>query len=178
VTQFFRNEPVTACAPSQNPFAPTPVAPTRLRRLPGIGGKSKVGRTISAAVLTAEDMRHQIIGDLLALGQLPSRAGGLRGGRVTVSPQGVLNLRDVVYVPGVEVSGRVPLPADGTQVLRIRGSAAARGRIVITPKTITGSLAGRRVNVLAAAAGVTDSARLPSPGQLRRLLRLRPLSGG
>jgi pimeloyl-ACP methyl ester carboxylesterase len=178
VTQFFRSEPVTACAPSQNPFAPTPVAPTRLQRLPGIGGKSKVGRTISAAVLTAEDMRHQIIGDLLALGQLPSRAGGLRGGRVTVSPQGVLNLHDVVYVPGVEVSGRVPLPADGTQVLRIRGSAAARGRIVITPKTITGSLAGRRVSVLATAAGVTDSARLPSPGQLRRLLRLRPLSGG
>lgn len=173
VTQFFRNETVTPCGSSLNPFSPTRVAPTRLQRLPGIGGKSKVGQTISAAVLTGEDMRRQIIGDLLALGQLPRRAGGLRGGSVTVSPQGVLSLHDVVYVPGVQVSGRVPLPPDATQVLYIRGSKAARGRIVITPKTITGTLAGRHVNFLAGAAAVKDPPRLPWSRKLLRLLALR-----
>ena len=173
VSQFFRGEPLTPCAVAPNPYSPTRVAPTRLQRLPGIGGKGKVGRTISAAVLTGEDMRRQVIGDMLALGQLPKRAGGLRGGRVTVSAEGVLRLHDVVYVPGVAVSGRVPLPADGTQVLQIRGANAAGGQIVITPKTITGTLAGRRVSVLSSAAGVKDSAPLPSPREPRRLLRLR-----
>lgn len=173
VTQFFRGEAVTACAPSQNPFSPTRVAPTRLQRLPGIGGNGKVARTISAAVLTGEDMRHQIIGDLLALGRLPRRAGGLRGGRVSVSSKGVLTLHDVVYVPGVEVSGSVPMNADGTDILRVRGPEAARGRIVVTPKTITGTLAGRRVNLTAGAAAATDSPRLPSLRELRRLLALR-----
>jgi pimeloyl-ACP methyl ester carboxylesterase len=173
VTQFFRNEPVTPCASSLNPFTPTRVAPTRLQRLPGIGGKSKVGKTISAAVLTGEDMRRQIIGDLLALGQLPRRAGGLRGGNVTVSSEGVLSLHHVVYVPGVEVSGRVPLRSDATQILDIRGAAAARGHIVVTPKTITGTLGGRRVSFLASAARATDVPRLPSPRELLRLLPLR-----
>jgi hypothetical protein len=154
VAQFFAGQAVMPCAQTANPFSPTPVAPTRLAQLPGTGGSGKVGRTVSAAAQTAVDMRRQVIGDLLEAGQLPRRVGGLRGGHATVSPGGRLSLSKVVYVPGVEVSGAVPLDVGGTQVLRIGGRQAARGTLTITPSSITGRLGGRRVNLVARIANV------------------------
>jgi pimeloyl-ACP methyl ester carboxylesterase len=167
VAQFFAGQVVTPCAQSANPFSPTPVAPTRLERLPATGGTGKVGRTVTAAVRTAVDMRRQVIGDLLEAGQLPRRVGGLRGGRATVSPGGRLSLRNVVYVPGVEVSGAVPLNVGGTQVLRVGGRRAARGTLTITPSSITGRIGGRRVNLVGRSAGL----RGLGDGALDRLVR-------
>jgi pimeloyl-ACP methyl ester carboxylesterase len=152
VAQFFAGQPVTPCATSGNPYSPTPVAPTHLGRLRGTGGRGKVGRTVTAAVRTAVDLRRQVIGDLLETGQLPRRLGGLRGGRATLLG-GRLTLADVVYVPGVQVSGTVPMDAAGAQVLRIAGSKAARGTLTITPSSITGRLGGRSVDLSASSAG-------------------------
>lgn len=172
VAQFFAGQPVTPCAPAAGGFEPTPVAPTRLERLAPTGAAGRVGRTVTAAIRTAVDMRRQVIGDLLEAGRLPRRVGGLRGGRAVVAAGGRLTLSRVVYVPGVEVSGTVPLEAAGTQTLRIGGRRAARGSLTITPATITGRLGGRRVSLVArsAQAGTVDEA--PFEALLRRF-RLR-----
>jgi hypothetical protein len=167
VAQFFAGQTVAPCAQSGNPFSPTPVAPTRLEQLPGTGAAGKVGRTVTAALRTALDMRRQVIGDLLEAGRLPRRLGGLRGGRATVSPGGRITLSKVVYAPGVEVSGEVPIDAGGTQVLRVGGRKAARGNLTITPTSISGRLGGRRIDLVARSA---DLRAFDDP-QLDRLVR-------
>jgi len=168
VAQFFTGQAVTPCARSDNPFTPTPVAPTRLERLPGTGGRGKIGRTVTAALRTAVDMRRQVIGDLLEAGRLPRRVGGLRGGRATVGLSGRLTLSDVVYVPGVQVSGTVPMDVADAQVLRIGGRKAARGNLTITPSSITGRLDGRPVNVGAGSAGLRALHDSPPDVLMRR----------
>jgi pimeloyl-ACP methyl ester carboxylesterase len=172
VAQFFAGAPVTPCAASANPFSPTPIAPTNMDRLRAIGRGGKVGRTVAAAVLTAEDMRRQIIGDTLEAGRIPSRAGGLRGGRVIVRDN-VITLFDVVYVPGVKVSGSVPLRSGRTQRLRVRGPKAARGTLTVTATRITGRIGGRRVNVSARAAAVPRTIAEPDWRALLRRYRVR-----
>jgi pimeloyl-ACP methyl ester carboxylesterase len=170
VRQFFGAQPVTPCAPSENPFSPTPVAPTRFTRLKPTGRGGKIGRTITAALATAQDMRRQVIGDALEAGGLPRRTGGLRGGRATVR-DGVLTLFDVVYVPGVKVSGSVPL-LGGAQVLRVRGSKAAHGALTVTATSISGQLDGRTISVASRAAAVARVAQ-PRFETLLRRFRLR-----
>ncbi len=172
VAEFFAGQVVTPCAATDNPFSPTPLAPTRLQRLPGTGGRGKTARTITAALRTAADMRRQVIGDLLEAGRLPRRVGGLRGGRATIAPSGVLTLSKVVYVPGVTISGKVPLSVGAAQVLTVGGAKAARGNLTITPTTITGRLGGRSVSLVAAAAGVRGFDDPPLDALVRRF-RLR-----
>lgn len=171
MAQFFAGQPVTPCAASPNPFSPTPVAPTNINRLKATGRGGKVGKTVTAAVLTAQDMRRQIIGDILESGRIPSRAGGLRGGRVVVR-NSVLQLFDVVYVPGVKVSGSVPLRTTSTQRLRVGGPKAARGTLTIRGGRISGRIGGRRINVTARAA-VASSIAEPDWRTLLRRHRLR-----
>ncbi|MEA2217818.1 MAG: hypothetical protein QOJ35_444 [Solirubrobacteraceae bacterium] len=172
IRQFFVGEAVTPCAATDNPFSPTPVAPTHFDRLKPTGRKGKIGRTITAALRTAADMRRQIIGDALEAGRLPGRAGGLRGGRVVVRNE-VITLFDVIYVPGVRVSGSVPLDGSGTQVLRLRGPKGARGKLTVTPTTVTGHLDGRPISLVARAASAGDAGAQPDLAQLLRHFRLR-----
>jgi len=172
VARFFAGQPVTPCAATGNPFSPTPVAATRLERLPTTGARGKVGRTVTAALRTALDIRRQVIGDLLEAGRLPRRVGGLRGGRATVGRGGRLTLSRVVYVPGVEVSGTVPLDASGAQLLRVGGRRAARGSLTITPSTITGRLGGRRIELVARSARQQAASDPPLDALLGRF-RLR-----
>lgn len=168
VRQFFIGETVTPCAASANPFSPTPVAPTKFSRLKATGR----GGTITAALATARDMRRQIIGDALEAGRLPARAGGLRGGRVVVRNE-VITLFDVVYVPGVKVSGTVPLNG-GRQRLTISGSKPSKGKLTVTSTTITGRLGGRKVSLVARAAATADSSAADAGyRQLLRRFKLR-----
>jgi pimeloyl-ACP methyl ester carboxylesterase len=158
VRQFFIGEAVTPCAAGDNPFSPTPVAPTHFNALKPTGrGAGKVGRTITAALATAQDMRRQVIGDALEAGRLPSRAGGLRGGRIVVRNE-ILTLFDVVYVPGVKVSGTVPLNGGGHQRLTVGGSKAAKGKLTVTATAITGRLGGHKVSLTARAAAAGSRA--------------------
>jgi pimeloyl-ACP methyl ester carboxylesterase len=172
VRQFFVGEIVTSCATSANPFSPTPVAPTKFSRLKATGRAGKVGRTITAALETAQDMRRQVIGDAIEVGRLPSRAGGLRGGRIVVRNE-ILTLFDVVYVPGVKVSGSVPLNASGRQRLTIGGSKAAKGKIIVTPSSITGHVGGRRISLVARAAATGAEAVDADYQRLLRRFKLR-----
>ncbi len=172
VRQFFIGETVTPCAPSSNPFSPTPVAPTKFSRLKATGRGGKVGRTITAALATAQDMRRQVIGDALEAGRLPARAGGLRGGRIVVRNE-ILTLFSVTYVPGVKVSGTVPLNSGAKQRLTLSGSKAAKGKLTVTPTTITGRLGGRKISLVASAAS-TGTAKLDADyQQLLRRFKLR-----
>jgi pimeloyl-ACP methyl ester carboxylesterase len=171
VRQFFDGQPVTPCAPSDNPFAPTPIAPTRFARLQPTGRGGRIGRTITAALATGQDMRRQVIGDALQAGGLPRRAGGLRGGRATVR-NGSLTLFDVVYVPGVKVSGSVPL-GGGAQVLRVSGPEAAHGVLTITDASISGTLDGHPVGVASRAAAALPGVAHSRWETLLRRFRLR-----
>jgi len=172
---FFGGQTVTPCAVGANPVPPTPIAPTRVGRLAGTGSDDRVGRSITAALLTADDVRRQIIGDLLELGRFPRRDGGLRGGRVAIDSNGRMRLSSVVYVPGVRISGSIPFAAGGTRVLRIGGPRASRGHITVTPTTISGRVGGRRIALTAAAASAargTDAVDLPAAALAARF-RLR-----
>jgi pimeloyl-ACP methyl ester carboxylesterase len=171
VARFFAAEALLPCAAGENPFPPTPVAPTSIARLRSAGRAGTVGRTITAALATTDDMRGQVIGDLLEAGQLPSRVGGLRGGHVVMDGT-VLRMRDVVYVPGVTVSGSVPLNPVGAQQLTIGGPKAAHGFITITPTTITGRLGGHTVSLVARAAAAGTAAAVDYRTLARRF-RLR-----
>jgi pimeloyl-ACP methyl ester carboxylesterase len=166
VRQFFAGEAVTPCAATDNPFSPTPVAPTNFNRLKATGRGGKIGRTITAALSTAQDMRRQIIGDALEAGRLPSRAGGLRGGRVVVRNE-IITLFGVTYVPGVKVSGTVPLNGTAKQRLTLGGSKAARGKLTVTATSVTGRLGGRKISLVARAAGAGGAV----DAKYRQLLR-------
>jgi len=174
--QFFAGRRVAPCAAGGERLAAAPVAPLHLSRLPGTGSSDQVGRSITAALRTAADVRRQVIGDLLELGRLPRRDGGLRAGRVTIGATGRMTLRGVVYVPGVTISGSVPFSPGATHILRLGGSRAARGLITVTPRSITGRVGGRRVRIVAAAAA-TRAATQAVPGPhldaLLRSFRLR-----
>jgi len=173
VGQFFSGAAVSPCAPSANPFSPAQIAPTNFARLRPTGRAGKIGRTITAALSTAADMRRQVIGDAISAGRLPRRAGGLRGGRVVVS-NGRLTLLNVVFVPGVKVSGTVPVGA-GNMTLRISGTRAARGRIVVGATRLSGVLGGRRISLrrVASAASAGTRATTPPLDTLLRKFRLR-----
>jgi hypothetical protein len=117
-------------------------------------------------------MRRQVIGDLIEAGRLPRRLGGLRGGHATVSPSGMITLTKAVYVPGVEVSGTVPLDAGSAQRLRVGGDEGAHGNLTVTPLRITGRLGGRLVNLVARSAGVRSFQDAAAYRPLLRRFRL------
>jgi pimeloyl-ACP methyl ester carboxylesterase len=143
---FFAGQPVAPCSGVQPIFAPTPVAPSRLSRVPG---RTKALKTVAAVSATVDDVRRQFIGDQQAAGRPPTvgaHVAGLRSGRATAT-RGGFSLRDVVYVPGVDVSGHVPTES-GSATLTVSGRAAAKGRLTFRADgAFSGRLDGRRVSV-------------------------------
>jgi pimeloyl-ACP methyl ester carboxylesterase len=165
VTAFFAAQPVAPCANVRQIFTPTPVAPTRLSRVPG---RTTALKTVAAVAATITDVRRQFLGDAIAAGRstpVGARVVGLRSGRATAVP-GAFSLRDVEYVPGVTVSGRVGRSGVfGT--LTVRGPAAPGGRLTFRADGIvTGSLGGRRVRTRTAGAAQAMSATTGWPAAL------------
>jgi hypothetical protein len=166
---FFRGTPAPAC---QEPrvFAPSPVAPTRLGRLPG---RTIATKTVAALRATIEDIRRQFIGDALAAGDSPpagSQAPGLRSGTARWTSTGI-GFRRVEYVPGVTVSGFLSHAAGASARFTIGGRAAARGAVTrLASGRVVGRLGGRRVSVAAAdarAAGAGGGPRADARWPLR-----------
>jgi hypothetical protein len=156
VAAFYAGRPVAQCADTAPRFAPTARPATRLSQLPPYRGTSgRAGRTVEAVRRTINDGRTSVLGEALATGRTPDGVGGLRAGSVRVTSRGTLVFRGYEYVPGVTVSGA--LPPEGTATLQVRGSAAARGTVRISPSLrVTGTLGGRRVS---ARFGTAASAR-------------------
>jgi hypothetical protein len=117
----------------------TAVPPTAFDQLaPAAGLRGRVGRTVSAVDATLDDLDFALSPAL----DLAEAGGGLRGGSYRVGRR--LQLRGVVVVPGVAVSGREL--RSGALRLRVGGRAAAHGRVEISRRgRLTGRLGGRRV---------------------------------
>ncbi|MBI5106159.1 MAG: alpha/beta fold hydrolase [Solirubrobacterales bacterium] len=142
VAAFFGGGSAAPCGAVENSFSPTPRPPTRLRDLAGRDKRR------AAAAATVLDARRQVIGEALAVGRVPGRVGGLRGGYVT-TPGGGFRLVRYEYVPGVTVTGTAT--ARGAGSFRLGGRAGLRGSVR-----------------LSAAAGGPG---LPTPAEVARLPR-------
>jgi pimeloyl-ACP methyl ester carboxylesterase len=158
VQTFFAGLPVGRCPATRDVFGPTPVPPVRLgdvRPTPGLSGND--GRTLTAALDTILDFSRLVIAATLQAEQrLPvgSRIGGLRGGYVELTSSSV-HLVHFSFVPGVSLSGTLPLRKGGIGVapLRVEGRAAAHGVVVIGPAGhASGELGGARFDVRIATA--------------------------
>jgi pimeloyl-ACP methyl ester carboxylesterase len=157
IKTFFAGQPVQACAPGPDPFAPTPITPTKLEGVhPAAGVPGRSGRTLTAVLDTILDLNRQVIGATLQANQeLPSGSsfGGLRGGYARLGASS-LRLHRFSFVPGVELSGSLPVKHGELQpaTVQIGGSTAAAGTVRIgTGKRVSGDLGGRRFDVTLAA---------------------------
>ncbi|MEA2492945.1 MAG: hypothetical protein QOJ29_856 [Thermoleophilaceae bacterium] len=103
----------------------------------------KPGRTVAAAALTVFDVLEQGADSLLSnpLGLI--RGGGLRGGHFFETRTSIA-LRDVVYVPGVHVSGSIS--DGGAAAVTIGGGRASRGHLRFRRNLVSGVLDGHRVH--------------------------------
>ena len=102
---------IQPCGQTADPFAPTPVTPTRLTSVRAPAGlPGRPGQTLVAVLDTLVDLDRQVIGATLQAGELPSgaRFGGLRGGYARVSAT-ALALHHFSFVAGVELTGTFPI---------------------------------------------------------------------
>jgi pimeloyl-ACP methyl ester carboxylesterase len=156
VAAFFGGQPVQPCAAALNPFAPTPRPPSTLDSVkPAAGVPGLAGRTLAAVSATATDARLQVLGEVVAQGELPTSVGGLRAGtvRATVTDAvATFHLRGYSYVPGVTVTGTfVRTAAGSTGTLTVGGPRAAHGSLHVSASgAVSGRLGGRRITVSAA----------------------------
>jgi hypothetical protein len=152
VTAFFAGQQPAACAPTQNLFFPTPVAPTKLSRVPG---RNRTTKAVNAVAETLDDVRRHFIGDAVAAGRSPhsgSRVGGLRAGYARYTSSGIV-LKHTAYVPRIAVSGVYHLGDDSTTTVRVSGRGGPRGKLTFHPGgRVTGRLGGHRVKLSASAA--------------------------
>jgi pimeloyl-ACP methyl ester carboxylesterase len=138
---FAGRTPSTACG-NRREEPPAPIAPTALDQVaPAAGTDGVPGRTVAAIRLTLDDVRR--------FGFFVERGGGLRGGRFAQGEDS-LRLSNVVFVPGVLVSGTLSLgteEAEWVGTLRVSGDAAADGELTIRRDgSVTGVLDGQRVS--------------------------------
>jgi pimeloyl-ACP methyl ester carboxylesterase len=139
----------------------------RLRRQP-----ARVGRTVVAVVMTLNDVAYQAI----ERGGASGSFGGLRAGDASIDASAVLRVRAYSFVPGVTLTGTLPLRSNSV-VVTVGGRAAARGRLRIAPKLISGTLGGRRVRLdpaklggqAASASALPALRRAATPGALPAL---------
>jgi pimeloyl-ACP methyl ester carboxylesterase len=157
VTAFFAGgasgQPIQQCPATQDPFAPTPITPTKLAYIhpPSVLG-GRPGQTLTAVLDTILDLERQVIGATLqADAQLPtgSSFGGLRGGYARLGGSSVV-LHDFSFVPGVLLSGTFPV-LNGklqTSTIAITGSTEAHGSVTIgSGEIVSGTLGGKSFDV-------------------------------
>ena len=141
---FFANKTInTKCRRRHGRIRPDGPIPDSFKQLKPAAAKGKRGQTVTAAALTVYDVLEQSADSLLTnpLGLI--RGGGLRGGRY-FETRTTIRLRDVVFIPGVRISGDVT--EGGGATLRIDGGGAAPGHIRFRRGHVTGVLGGRAVN--------------------------------
>ncbi len=153
VQSFFATGPVAACSTSApDPFAPTPVTPTRIADVQPVGGVQGLpGRTLTVVLETILDLERQVVGATLqASQQLPSGAsfGGLRGGYARLSSTS-LRLHKLSFVAGVQLTGAFAISGGRLRPseVRVEGSLAARGSVRIGSPTVAGTLGSRHFSV-------------------------------
>jgi pimeloyl-ACP methyl ester carboxylesterase len=176
---FFAGGAVQPCPAMTDPFAPTPITPTRLSAVHPpheLGGLP--GKTLVAVLDTLVDLNRQVIGATIqADRELPagSSFGGLRGGYARLSSSALL-LRHFAFVPGVQLTGSFPVSGGRLQAasIRITGSAAAHGTVRVGSglKRASGTLAGKSFSIDVASVRLSrrGGGDWPSAAAVRRLL--------
>jgi pimeloyl-ACP methyl ester carboxylesterase len=140
---FFLSRKVqTGCKRTQGRIRPDGPIAASIAQVRPAAAKGIRGRTVAAAALTVFDVLEQSADALLSNPFGIIHGGGLRGGRYFETTK-TIALRDVVFIPGVHVTGQVS--EGGVATLRIRGKAASRGHIHIARGRVTGVLGGRTV---------------------------------
>jgi pimeloyl-ACP methyl ester carboxylesterase len=152
---FLGGQPVPGCPRrARRPLPSAALLPADLAGLrPAPGTRGRPGRTATAVGATVHGVERAAVRALTdALGRARAvRVPGLRRG-VAVLRGGTLTLRDVEWVRGVRVSGRL---GDGGARLVVAGPAAAPG--VLTRgagRTLRGTLGGERVAVRPPSSGL------------------------
>jgi hypothetical protein len=120
---------------------------------PASGVRGRPGRTLAAVHRTLADITFttflRVVDAIFGGGTV--RAGGLRGGRVSIRVQpDRFVLHRLVFVPGVSVSGTLfgyVLNHNLHGRLKIAGRAAAAGTLAVRGTRVTGRLGGQRIDV-------------------------------
>jgi len=180
LANFFAARAVQPCSAGSNPFAPTPLTPTRLTAVhPPSALRGRPGQTLVAVLDTLVDLDRQVIGATLqADAELPSgsRFGGLRGGFAKLTATAAV-LRDFSFVPGVKLTGSVPVQSGRLQLatIRVAGTEAASGTVTFgsSATRVSGTLGGRHFDLALA------KVKLASAGarQWPSLKEIAPLLG-
>src|SRR3954451_6315523 len=141
---FFADKKVnTKCRRTNGRIRPDGPIPGSFKDLRPAAAAGKQGRTVTAGILAVFDPLEQSADSLLSNPLGVIHGGGLRGGRY-FETRTTIRLRNVVYVPGVRVSGDVT--EGGNATLRIEGGKAARGHLRLRAGRATGVLGGKRVS--------------------------------
>lgn len=159
VTAFLRFQPIAQCGSEPTPYNPTDRLPVTLADVPKARNlPSKAGRTLNAIPATITDARRQIIGEVLATGEVPTSLGGLRGGSVRILSETRWQLRSYELVRGVKVSGTYR--ANGSSTFAISGGNAATGVVRLSKSgRATGRLGGVRIAAKARASAASTALR-------------------
>lgn len=162
VSAFFSGRAVAQCVSTKDALPPTPITPTRLaavRAPSGFGGRP--GQTVVAVLDTLIDLNRQVIAATLqAQTKLPSGAsfGGLHGGYARLNRARVV-LRNLSFVPGVQLSGSFPLRHGRLQssLIVISGAQASPGAVLFGSSSthISGTLGGRSFDLRLAKVGAS-----------------------
>jgi len=146
-------QPIQPCTTTQNPFAPTPITPTKLAYIhPPAVLPGKPGQILTAVLDTILDLNRQVVGATLqADAELPagSSFGGLRGGYARLESGSVV-LHDFTFVPGVQLTGTFPVRNGQLQAatVHVSGTTGAPGSVRLGGSdTASGTLDGRRFDV-------------------------------
>jgi hypothetical protein len=155
---FYRGQPITACRNADPFISPTPVPPTSISKVRALRGqRGRVGQTLTTVRLTLADLFERTLDGLLNSpdGVTIAPVGGLRAGYFTSGSKG-LTLHGYSYVPGVTLSGRVPL--EGAAKITVSGPAASRGTLSVSLRgRARGTLGGHRVSVNLLASSVSQA---------------------
>ncbi|HEX6457852.1 MAG TPA: alpha/beta hydrolase [Thermoleophilaceae bacterium] len=172
---FFRGQPQRPCSDKGELLPPSPVPPRSLSSLPRVRGLSpRTGRTLLAVRLTLADLFEHAVDGLLFSGNgfsIPP-VGGLRAGYFKATAT-ALRMHGYSWIPGVTLSGKVPLR--GTATIKVGGHAAARGTLRISEHGgVRGTLGGHRVSGHFASAAKAAEAAGISPAWQESLRRFSP----
>ncbi len=174
LTAFFAGARVQPCTDTSNPFAPTPITPTKLDYIrPPATLPGRPGKTLIAVLDTLVDLNRQVIAATLqADEELPSGSsfGGLRGGYAKLTRTAAI-LKDFSLVPGVQLNATFPV-RDGrllTGEIQVSGAQASPGTVRFGSSSthVSGTLAGRRFLIDVASARLAEDHRSEWPSLAR-----------
>lgn len=148
VPRFFASRAVpTACRDYRRGPPLARVAPRSLSSVaPARGERGRSGRAATAVKLTLRDVTDDL--DFATTSRGTSRGVGLRSGRYALDgSKNTLSVRDVSFVAGIGISGRIASFGARNQTgrLRVRGPLGTRGALEIHGGRFIGRLGGERV---------------------------------